>query len=88
MATVALSLTMSRRDVRKTARRVKVGAVTGQIAGTQTGQLSVKLTKRGRRLLRRSRRHRLKVRASGTSTNRAGGATPVSRRLTVKRKRR
>jgi hypothetical protein len=85
---VALNLTVPRTVARKSARRVRVGSVTGQLSGGQAGTVRVQLTKRGRKLLRRSRRGRLRVRAAGTSSNRAGTPTAVRKTLTVKPKRR
>jgi hypothetical protein len=67
------------------ARRIRIGRVRGHLAGLQTGRLSVRLNRRGRRLLRE--RHRLRTRARGTSKNEAGTAQLVSKRLVIRRKR-
>jgi hypothetical protein len=67
------------------ARKVKVGTAKGKIAGGKTGKLTVKLTRKGRALLKKAKHHRLKVTVSGSSKNRAGAATKLkSRKVTLK----
>lgn len=67
------------------ARKVKIGTAKGKIAGGTTGKLSVKLTRRGRALLKRSKSHKLKVTVSGSAKNSAGVATKLkTRKVTLK----
>lgn len=63
------------------AARVKVGTVTGRIAGGKTGKLVLKLNAAGRRYLRRGSFH---VEAKGTARSTAGLVTNFHRRVTVK----
>jgi hypothetical protein len=67
------------------ARKVKIGTARGKIAGGKTGKLTVKLTRKGRALLKAAKHHKLKVTVSGSAKNRAGTATKLkSRKLTLK----
>jgi hypothetical protein len=67
------------------ARKVKVGTAKGKIAGGKTGKLAVKLTRKGRALLKHSKGHKLKVAVSGSSKNSAGAATKLkTKKVTLK----
>jgi hypothetical protein len=64
-------------------RTVAVGTVKGTITGGKTGNLKVKLTSKGIKLLRRAHGRKLKVTATGSSKNRQAQATKVSQKLTL-----
>jgi hypothetical protein len=67
------------------ARTVKVGSAKGTVPGGKSRKLTLKLTKKGRALLKHAKHHRLKATLSGTSKNRAGTASNLkSRKLTLK----
>jgi hypothetical protein len=66
------------------AARVKVGTVTGRIAGASTGRLALKLNAAGRRYLRRGSFH---VEAKGTVRSTAGAVSSFSRRVAIKKTR-
>jgi hypothetical protein len=66
----------------RAAARVKVGTVTGRIAGGKTGKLVLKLNAAGRRYLRRGSFH---VEAKGSARSTAGLVTNFHRRVTIKR---
>jgi Divergent InlB B-repeat domain len=72
---------------RAAGKRVKVGSARGTIAGDKVGRLRFKLNRRGLRMLRHNRRHRLRVTATGSSTNKLAQSTKVTRKLTLKGKR-
>jgi hypothetical protein len=82
----ALTLNASTRGSKSSlARKVKVGTARGKIAGGKTGKLTVKLTRKGRALLKKAKHHKLKVTVSGSSKNGAGVATKLkSRKVTLK----
>ena len=80
----AIALTLRARAAGK---RVKVGSARGTIAGDKVGRLRFKLNRRGMRMLRRNSRHRLRVTATGSSTNKLAQSTKVKRTLTLKGKR-
>jgi Ca2+-binding RTX toxin-like protein len=67
-----------------TKRRLKVGTVRGTLAGQATGKLKIKLNRKGLALLKRARGHLLHVTATGRSGNRAGVATALTHRLTLR----
>ena len=69
-----------------TAKRIVVISGKRTFAGPGRGTLKLKATKKGRRLLRRSRR--LKLSVALTFTDRAGKKPRASGKVTVKRKRR
>jgi hypothetical protein len=68
-------------------KRVKVGSARGTIAGGKIGKLRFTLNRRGLRMLRHNSRHRLRVTATGSSTNKLAQATKVNQTLTLKGKR-
>jgi hypothetical protein len=72
---------------RAAGKRVKVGSARGTIAGGKIGKLRFKLNRRGLRMLRHNSRHRLRVTATGSSTNKLAQATKVKQTLTLKGKR-
>jgi Divergent InlB B-repeat domain len=65
-------------------RLLKIGTVKGTVAGGTTGKVTVVLTRKGRALLAKGRRHRLAATAVGTSKNHAGVATAVKQKLTLR----
>jgi hypothetical protein len=83
----ALTLTASSGGSKSSsiAHKVKVGTAKGKIAGGKSGKLTVKLTRKGRALLKKAKHHKLKVTVSGSSKNNAGAATNLkSRKVTLK----
>ena len=80
----AIVLTLRARTAGK---RVKVGSARGTIAGDKVGRLRFKLNRRGLRMLRQNRRHRLRVTATGSSKNKLAQSIKITRKLTLKGKR-
>jgi hypothetical protein len=67
------------------ARTVKVGSAKGTVPGGQSRKLTLKLTRKGRAVLKHAKHHKLRVTLSGTSKNRAGTTTKLkSRKLTLR----
>jgi hypothetical protein len=66
------------------AARVKVGSVTGRVAGGKSGRLALKLNAAGRRYLKRGSFH---VEAKGAASSTAGLVTNFHRQVTIKRAR-
>jgi hypothetical protein len=79
--TVSLTLYAILKHGHATAR-VKVGTVTGRIAGGKKGKLALKLNAAGRRYLMRGSFH---VEAKGTVRSSAGLVTNFNRRLAIKK---
>jgi hypothetical protein len=69
----------------KAAKLTTVGAVTGTVAGGKSATITVRLTKRGLKLLRRKRK--LAATLTGTVTNNAKVSAPITAPLTLKAKR-
>ena len=74
------------RNAAKKKQRVRVGTAKGTIAGEGTGKLNFKLTPKGLALLEGQKGHKLRVTAAGSSKNRAGQATAIKQKLTLKGK--
>jgi hypothetical protein len=62
-----------------------IGRATGSIAVAAVGKLSLRLTSRGRSLLRRERS--VRVRLTGTTTDRAGKRSTISTTITLRARR-
>jgi parallel beta helix pectate lyase-like protein len=67
---------------RKKARRLKLGSARYDVAGNKTGSVSIKLSKKARRVVTRLRKLAVKVTITGTDTAGNRGKS-VSRRLTL-----
>jgi uncharacterized repeat protein (TIGR02543 family) len=65
----------------------KIGTAKGTIPGATTGKVKFKLSKKGLRLLKKAKHRKLSVQGVGTSKNRAGTPTPVSKKFKLKGKK-
>jgi hypothetical protein len=74
----------SRASTSRAKKHIQVGSVRGTIAGGKTGPLQVRLTRKGRALLKESKTLKLRVRAVGQSKNTAGSATAVRQTLLLR----